>query len=59
MSTHEVNLALHLSHSFWLMKKDIFHSGQIKELEARGALNQLFPEDLLRFDSQTKQFIIK
>lgn len=58
-STHEVNLALHLSHSFWLMKTGSFSSGNIEKLEANGALSQLFPENLVRFDSDLKQFIIK
>ena len=58
-STHEVQLALQLADTLWLMTEQNFTSGNTQDLIKNGSLDTLFSSELVEFDSKTKQFIIK
>lgn len=58
-STHEVQLALQLADTLWLMTEENFASGNTQVLIDNGRLEMLFSSDLVQFDSKTKQFIVK
>lgn len=58
-STHEVQLALQLADTLWLMAEQNFTSGETQDLINNGSLDTLFSSELVEFDSKTKQFIVK
>jgi len=58
-STHEINVALSMCDKLIVMKQDETHFGTAKELIADSAFDDLFPEDLVEFDSKTSSFKIK
>jgi len=59
ISTHEVQLAIQLADELWLMTDNHFISGDSEQLISNGNLNNLFSTKYVRFDSKTKQFIIR
>ncbi|WP_152286483.1 ABC transporter ATP-binding protein [Flavicella marina] len=59
ISTHEVNLALQLADELWLMTPNKFVTGTIDTLIENQDLQNLFPEDQVRFNTDSKQFILK
>lgn len=58
-STHEINVTLSLCDKVIVMKEDGTHFGSPKQLIEEQAFNDLFPEDLIVFDSKTSSFKIK
>jgi iron complex transport system ATP-binding protein len=58
-STHEVQLALQLADTLWLMTEQNFTSGKTQDLINHGSLDTLFSSELVEFDLKTKQFIVK
>lgn len=59
VSTHEIQLALQLADKLWLMNDNEFMSGKTHDLVTTDALSRLFDSQLIRFDVNSKQFIIK
>lgn len=58
-ATHEINLALQLCDQMILMKKDSVVQGSPQELIEKGAFENVFPSDLIVFDSASRSFRIK
>lgn len=58
-STHEVQLALQLSDELWLMNEESFRTGQTETLIETNELSSLFNSELIKFDRNSRQFIIK
>ncbi|GAB2772792.1 ABC transporter ATP-binding protein [Actinomadura fibrosa] len=58
-ATHEINLALQLCDKLVLMKKGQLVQGSPQELIQKGAFDDIFPSDLIVFDSATQSFRIK
>ena len=58
VSTHEINLALQLADSLWLMTPNNFISGNTQTLLNEQRLPELFDSDLISFDVDLKQFKI-
>lgn len=52
-STHDLNIALHLSDKFWLMSPSGFKSGAPEDLAMQNAYDELFDTTELVFDSRT------
>lgn len=59
VSTHEIQLALQLADELWLMNETGFISGDTQNLIASNKLTNLFDSELIEFDTNSKQFIIK
>lgn len=58
-STHEINVTLSLCDKVIVMKEHTTHFGSPKKLIEENAFDDLFPEDLVVFDSITGSFKIK
>lgn len=58
-STHEINVTLSLCDKVIVMKEHTTHFGSPKKLIEEKAFDDLFPEDLVVFDSVTGSFKIK
>ena len=58
-ATHELNLALQLCDRIILMKEKKILQGSPAQLVASGALDTLFPDDLITFDPESLSFRIK
>jgi iron complex transport system ATP-binding protein len=58
-ATHEINLALQLCDSIILIKDKKVIQDTPKNLISKGLLHVLFPDDLITFDEQSKQFKMK
>ena len=58
-ATHEINLALELCDKIILMKSEGVVEGTTDELIQKGAFENIFPSDLIFFDSNTRSFRIK
>lgn len=58
-STHEIDLAIQLSDKILVMtsEKTYFNSPEV--LIKQGCFEQLFPEEIIEFDSKTKRFVVK
>jgi len=59
ISTHEIQIALQLADELWLMKENSFTAGSTEVLIDNGSLTSLFSSQLITFDKNLKQFIIK
>jgi len=59
LSTHEVQLALQHADELWLMNDKQFTYGNTHDLIADGELSSLFDSQLIQFDVNSKQFILK
>lgn len=59
ISTHQVNLALSLADEFLLLSDKKLHQGTKQELINKNTFTQLFPEELIEFDTISEQFKIK
>lgn len=59
ISTHEIHLALQLADELWLMDENGLTSGDPQTLIKNGELQKLFSSNLVTFDSNSQQFIIK
>lgn len=59
ISTHEIQLALQLSDALWLMNSKAFITGKTKDILMTDKLSSLFDSELIQFDVNSKQFIIK
>jgi len=59
ISTHQVNLALQFSDSIVLFKDNEVLSGSVDELNKTKALDNLFPNQIIKYNSNLKQFVIK
>jgi len=59
VSTHEVNIALHLADELWLMTEEKFSSGTTESLLKSKDLEKLFPKNQIIFNSELKQFTLK
>ncbi|WP_300438874.1 ABC transporter ATP-binding protein [Christiangramia sp.] len=58
-ASHEINLALQLCDKLVILKDKTALFGTPAELIENGALNDLFPKELIQFDSKTSSFKIK
>lgn len=58
-STHEIQLALQLADVLWLMNDNEFTSGTTHDLLTSNVLSSLFNSQLITFDVNSKQFIMK
>lgn len=59
MSSHEINLALQLSDEIILFKKGGILSDTPQNLINKDVFHDLFPKNILQFDKNIQQFIIK
>ncbi len=59
ISTHEVNLAIQLADECILLTEDIIYSGTSEELINKNAFDTLFPKNLIHFNKNLEQFVIK
>lgn len=59
ISTHQVNLALQFSDTVVLFKDDKVISGSVDDLNSTNALEDLFPDTIIKYEANLKQFIIK
>lgn len=59
MSSHEVNLSIKLADEIILFKEDKVLSDSPKSLIKAKAFDDLFPSEIINFDSNLSQFIIK
>ncbi|MDA8596094.1 ABC transporter ATP-binding protein [Flavobacteriaceae bacterium] len=58
MASHEVNLSLQLADDLWVLLGDESHYGPNKELIEKKVVQQLFKDELIRFDENLGQFIL-
>jgi iron complex transport system ATP-binding protein len=58
ISTHEVQLAIQLADQLWLMTKEGLIDGDPKSLIENNRINELFDSNVVRFDSETNQFLV-
>lgn len=59
ISTHQVNLALQFSDNVILFKDNKVISGSVEDLNNTNALEDLFPDTIINYDAQLRQFVIK
>jgi len=59
ISSHQVNLSIQLGDEILLLKEDNYYFGIPKILIQNKAFNDLFPDDLINFNSDLQQFVIK
>jgi len=59
ISTHEIQLALQMATTIWLMTDSGFITGTPKKLIENNSINQLFDSDTVYFDKESNQFKIK
>lgn len=58
ISSHEVNLALQLSHEIILLTENKIQFGTAENLISQNAFDNLFPDNLLKFNKSLQQFVI-
>jgi iron complex transport system ATP-binding protein len=58
MSSHEINLALQLSDEIILLTENNLQFGTTATLIAKNAFDNLFPNNLLKFNTSLQQFVI-
>jgi iron complex transport system ATP-binding protein len=58
ISSHEINLALQLSDEIILLTEDNIQFGTTTALIAKNAFDNLFPNNLLKFNKSLQQFVI-
>ena len=58
ISSHEIHLALQLADELWLMNEEGLISGETHNLIVDGNVSKLFSSNLVRFDANSKQFLI-
>jgi len=58
ISTHEIQLALQMADTLWLMTDDDFIAGNPKMLINNDSINQLFDSNTIHFDKKSNQFKI-
>jgi iron complex transport system ATP-binding protein len=58
ISSHEVNLAIQLSDEILMMTDDTFYFGKPSTLIKKNAFENLFPSELIRFNSTLQQFVV-
>ncbi len=58
ISTHEVNMALQMANTLWLFTEGDFTTGTPKNLIENKKLHTLFPSELVKFDTKSRQFIV-
>ena len=59
ISSHQVNLSIQLADEILLLKEKNYHLGTPKELTKTNAFENLFSKDLVYFNNDLQQFIIK
>lgn len=59
ISSHQVNLSIQLADEILLLKENNYHLGTPKELTKTNAFENLFSKDLVYFNNELQQFIIK
>ena len=58
-STHEIDLAIQVSHKMIVMTKEKIYFDKPDKLIKSGCFENLFPSETIRFDHELKQFILK
>lgn len=58
ISSHEVNLAIQLSDEILMMTDGTFYFGKPSTLIKKNAFENLFPSELIRFNSTLQQFVV-
>ena len=58
LSSHQVNMAIQSANQIVLLTEKEVTSGTRKELTERKAFDQLFPSEILNFDTTLEQFVI-
>lgn len=58
-STHDLDLAIQLSDEIIIMKENLFKHNSPEELIDEGIFDNFFNDDSIRFDRNTKQFILR
>ena len=58
-STHDLDLAIQLSDEIIIMKENLFKHNSPVELVNQGIFDNFFNDDSIRFDRNTKQFILR
>ena len=58
-STHEIDLAIQVSHKMIVMTKDKTYFDKPEMLIKLGCFENLFPSETIEFDNELKQFILK
>lgn len=58
ISSHEVNLAIKLADDILLFSKNKLYNGTPLELIQKNAFNDLFPKEMITFNSHLQQFVI-
>lgn len=58
ISSHEVNLAIQLSDKIVLLTENELFAGNLSELTNQNAFDNLFPNDLLKFNKSLQQFVV-
>ena len=58
-STHEIDLAIQVSHKMIVMTKEKIYFYKPEKLIKSGCFENLFPSETIRFDHELKQFILK
>ena len=58
VSTHEINLAIQLADKILLFTENKLFSGSPKELITNNAFDNLFPKEIVKFNSNLQQFVI-
>ena len=59
ISSHQVNLSIQLADEILLLKEKNYHLGTPKELTKTNAFENLFSKDLVYFNNDLQQFIIR
>jgi len=59
ISTHEIQLATQMCDELWLMTEEQIISGKPTELIASDKINLIFDSNLISFDKESRQFIMK
>lgn len=59
VSSHQVNLAIQLADQIVLLTEEQVTSGTLSTLMERKIFDQLFPSEILNFDSALEQFVIR
>ena len=59
ISTHEVQLAIHLSDQLWLMTEEGLINGDPKTIVDNDIINKIFDPKIVHFDKKNKQFLVR
>jgi iron complex transport system ATP-binding protein len=59
ISSHEINLSIQLADEIILITENTLHSGTPQNLIAKNAFDTLFPKDLIIFNKELQQFVIR